>query len=187
MQGERALSRLEHGHNGADSRATRTARGRSRCRSSGRGAAGRRRPGHGQPHAGGRDARSRTDAEDAAAREGRVLQGLPRFALREGARHLDAGARADARPRAGGARVGDVLRRRRHPRGGAGLLPAPERAHPRVRGGDRRGHADDDLQRLHAQPAAGELAAEGRRCAARAREREPLRGRRAAVFRQRST
>ncbi len=57
------------------------------------------------------------------------------------------------------ARVGHVLRRRRHPRGGARLLPAPERAHPRVRRGDRLRHADDGLQRLHAQPAAGELPA----------------------------
>ena len=36
-------------------------------------------------------------------------------------------------------------------------------------------HADDDLQRLHAQPAAGELRAEGRRGAARARVNENLR------------
>ena len=42
-------------------------------------------------------------------------------------------------------------------------------------------HADDDLQRLHAQPAAGELAAQERRRAARAREREPRDRRRAAV------
>ena len=119
--------------------------------------------------------------------EGRVLQGLPRVALREGARHLDAGARADARPRARGAGVGHVLRRRRHPRGRAGLLPPPERAHPRVRGGDRRRHADDDLQRLHAQPAAGELAAQGRRGAARARQREPRGGRRARVLAATST
>ena len=34
------------------------------------------------------------------------------------------------------ARVGHVLRRRRHPRGGARLLPAPERADPRLRRGD---------------------------------------------------
>ena len=93
----------------------------------------------------------------------RVLQGLPRVAVREGARHLDAGARAQARARAGRARVGHVLRRRRHPRGRARLLPAPERPHPRLRGADRLGHADDDLQRLHAQPPAGELAAEERR------------------------
>ena len=32
-----------------------------------------------------------------SAREGRLLQGLPRVALGEGARHLDAGARAEAR------------------------------------------------------------------------------------------
>ena len=62
-----------------------------------------------------------------------------------------------ARARARGARIGHLLRRRRHPRGRARLLPPPERAHPRLRRGDRLRHADDDLQRLHAQPAAGEL------------------------------
>ena len=67
----------------------------------------------------------------------RVLQGLPRLALGEGARHLDAGARAEGRARADRARGGDVLRRRRHPRGRARLLPPPERAHPRVRRGRR--------------------------------------------------
>ena len=36
------------------------------------------------------------------------------------------------------ARGGHVLRRRRHPRGRARLLPPPERAHPRVRRGDGR-------------------------------------------------
>ena len=74
-----------------------------------------------------------------------------------------------------------MLRRRRHPRGGAGLLPPPQRAHPRVRRGDRLRHADDGLQRLHAQPPPGELHAAGRRDAARARQREPRDGRRAAV------
>ena len=39
---------------------------------------------------------------------GRVLQGLPRLALGEGARHLDEGARAARRPRARRARVGHV-------------------------------------------------------------------------------
>ena len=87
---------------------------------------------------------------------GRVLQGLPRVALGEGARHLHAGARAEGRLRAARARVGHLLRRRRHPRGRAGLLPAPERPHPRLRRGDRLRHADDRVQRLHAQPAAGE-------------------------------
>ena len=126
--------------------ATRTARGRSR-----------------RPYL---PARRRTASE-----EGRVLQGLPRLALGEGARHLDAGARAEGRARARRARVGHVLRRRRHPRGRARLLPAPERAHPRLRRGDRRRHADDRLQRLHAQPAPGELPAAGRRGAAGARQR----------------
>ena len=105
-------------------------------------------------------ASSRRPQKDEARR---VLQGLPRLAVGEGARLVDAGARAEGRPRA--RRAGDrhVLRRRRHPRGRAGLLPPPERAHPRVRGGDRLRHAADGLQRLHAQPAAGELAAEERR------------------------
>ena len=43
------------------------------------------------------------------------------------------------------------------------LLPPPECADPRVRGGDGRGHADDGLQRLHAQPATGEPRAQARR------------------------
>ena len=72
---------------------------------------------------------------------GRVLQGLSRVAVGEGARLGHAGARAEGRPRARGARIGDVLRRRRHPRGRARLLPPPERAHPRVRSGRRRRHA----------------------------------------------
>ena len=91
---------------------------------------------------------------------GRVLQGLPRVALGEGARLVDEGARAEGRARADRARGRDLLRRRRHPRGRARLLPAPERAHPRLRGGDRRRHADDRVQRLHAEPAAGELPAD---------------------------
>ena len=131
---------------------------------------------------------ARAGAEAATRRgaeKGRLLQGLPRLAVGEGARHLDAGARAEGRPRADRARGGHVLRRRRHPRGRAGLLPAPERAHPRLRGGDRLRHADDGLQRLHAQPAPGELPAAGRRGAARARQREPRRGRRARVHRRR--
>ena len=91
---------------------------------------------------GGR-ARARTrgqpgEPQPKKAEEGRVLQGLPRVAVGEGARHLDAGARAEARARARRARVGHVLRRRRHPRGRARLLPPPERAHPRLRGADRR-------------------------------------------------
>ncbi len=98
-------------------------------------------------------------AHDEAAgerrREGRLLQGLSGLAVGEGARHVDAGAGAEARHRARRAGVGHVLRRRRHPRGRARLLPAPERTHPGVRRADRRGHADDDLQRLHAQPASG--------------------------------
>ena len=47
---------------------------------------------------------------------------------------------------------------------------------------DGRGHADDDLQRLHAQPAAGELPAPERRCASRAGERQPRDGRRPALL-----
>ena len=88
--------------------------------------------------------------------------------------------------RADRARVGHLLRRRRHPRGGARLLPAPERAHPRLRRGDRVRHADDGLQRLHAQPAAGEPPAADRRRPARARQRQPRAGRRAPLPRARS-
>ena len=90
---------------------------------------------------------------------GRLLQGVSREPLRQGARLLHPSAGAEGRLRADRARVGDVLRRRRHPRGGARLLPPPERADPRVRRRDGRRHADDGLQRLHAQPAAGELPA----------------------------
>ena len=44
-------------------------------------------------------------------------------------------------------------------------------------------HADDGVQRLHAQPAAGELPAQDRRGSARARQRQPREGRRAALRR----
>ena len=103
-------AKLAHGHL-EDGRATRTARARSRSRSF---------PAR----------RSRREA-------GRLLQGLPRLALGEGARLLDPGARAEGRARADRARVGHLLRRRRHPGGRARLLPAPERADPLLRGGDR--------------------------------------------------
>ncbi len=109
---------------------------------------------------------------------GRLLQGVPRLALGQGARLGDPGARAAGRARADRARVGHLLRGRRHPGGRAGLLPAPERADPGVRGRDRLGHADDGLQRLHAQPPPGELPADGRPGAPRPGEREPARGRR---------
>ena len=59
---------------------------------------------------------------------------------------------AEGRARADHARRRHVLRRGRHPRGGAGLLPPPERADPRVRRGHGQRHAAHDLQRLHAQP-----------------------------------
>ena len=72
------------------------------------------------------------------------------------------------------ARVGHVLRRRRHPRGGARLLPAPERAHPRVRRGGGRRHAAHGLQRLHAQPPPGELHAASATPTLRARVNENL-------------
>ena len=104
------------------------------------------------------------------------------------AKELDSstqGARADGRPRARGARVGDVLRRGRHPRGRARLLPPPQRADPRLRRGDGLRDAHDGLQRLHAQPAPGELHAPGRRRAARAGQREPRDRGRSGVLRQR--
>ena len=100
-------------------------------------------PGRRRRHRPGREGRCRASSSPTTQErreqggrpndEGRVLQGLPRLALGEGARHLHAGARAEARARAGGARVGHLLRRRRHPRGRAGLLPAPERPDPRLR------------------------------------------------------
>ena len=193
-QADRVRARARQARQGAASRAAARREGRRRRRARSTTSSSRRastaRSGIVQgEHALGRIEFEHGEQRSASWRrppsEGRVLQGLPRFAVREGARHLDAGARADARPRAGRARVGHVLRRRRHPRGRARLLPAPERAHPRVRRGDRRRDADDDLQRLHAQPAAGELAAQGRRGAARARQPEPRGRRRAAVLRQR--
>ena len=105
--------------------------------------------------------------EKALREAGRLLQGLPRLSVGEGARLLDAGARSPGRSRADRARVGDLLRRRRHPGGRARLLPAPERTHPGVRGRHRLRHAADGLQRLHAQPAAGQLPADRRRRASR--------------------
>ena len=45
-------------------------------------------------------------------------------------------------------------------------------------------HADDGLQRLHAQPAPGEPPAAGRRGAARAGQRQPRQGRRSGLHRQ---
>src|SRR5438046_802850 len=114
-------------------------------------------------------------------RGGRLLQRMPRVALGEGARHLDAGTCAEARPRPDRARIGHLLRSGRHPRGRARLLPPPERADPRVRRGDRGGDADDDLQRLHAQLASGEFSARQRPGASRARQRQPRDGRRPAL------
>ncbi len=123
-----------------------------------------------------------TAGKGANSGPGRLLQGLSRGAVGEGARQRDEGARAATRDRAPGAGVGHLLRRRRHPRGGAGLLPAPERADPCLRRGDRLGHADDGLQRLHAEPPSGEPhAPEGRR-APRASQPQPRGGRRAAVL-----
>ena len=51
-----------------------------------------------------------------------------------------------------------LLRRRRHPRGQARLLPPPERPHPGPGRGPGLRHAAHDLQRLHAEPAPGEQA-----------------------------
>ena len=126
------------------------------------------------------------DADKGARRVRKVAyyKGCLASLSREGARHLDPGAVSEGGAGAARARDGHLLRRRRHPRGRARLLPAPERAHPRLRRGDRVRHADDGLQRLHAQPAAGELPAAGRRGAARARQRQPGQGRRPAVHGQ---
>ena len=67
----------------------------------------------------------------------------------------------EGRPRAARPRDGHVLRCGRHPRGGARLLPPPERAHPRVRGGDGLRDVDDDLQRLHANLRQADLMLKG--------------------------
>ena len=127
--------------------------------------------------------RARRDRGGHTREEARLLQGLPGVALGEGARHLDPRARAEGGLRADRARVGHMLRRRRHPRGRARLLPAPERADPLLRRGDGLRHADDGVQRLHAQPAPGQPPAADRRGPARARQRQPRAGRRAAATR----
>ena len=101
---------------------------------------------------------------------------MSREPVGEGARHLDAGARTEGGLRARRARVRDLLRRGRHPRGGAGLLPPPERADPRLRGRGRRRHPHDGLQRLHAEPSPGEPPAAQRCGPPRARERQPRAG-----------
>ena len=78
VQGEHALAKLAHGH--VERRSTRpTPAGRV--------------PAAVPP---GRTSGDRGDRDE----EGRVLQGLPRLALGEGARHLDPGARAEGRARA---------------------------------------------------------------------------------------
>src|SRR5205814_200647 len=69
------------------------------------------------------------------------------------------------------ARVGHLPRRRSRPRGGAGLLPAPGPPATASRLGERRRPAAHGLQRVQAQPPAGQLAADRRRRAARARKR----------------
>ena len=63
----------------------------------------------------------------------RVLPGLPGQPVPEGARHLDPRGLREARDRAGRHPRLHLLRRRRHPRGAARVLPAPERPHPRAR------------------------------------------------------
>ena len=146
----------------------------------------RHRPGRARARASSRTARRRRDARGDRTRRARsrgrtspdeegsvsTTEGLKRVAYYKGCLaslsakeldYVDAGARAEGRPRADRARVGHLLRRRRHPRGRARLLPPPERAHPRVRGGRGRRHAAHGLQRLHAEPAPGELHAHGRR------------------------
>ncbi len=92
------------------------------------------RPGVEPPHA----ERELADGDERTADSaGCLLQGMPRLSLGEGAGHLDARAGAQGGAGARGAGVGHLLRGRRHPRGRARLLPAPERAHPRLRRGDR--------------------------------------------------
>ena len=95
----------------------RASRSRARSRTSSRSRAATAPPGSSRARRGSRTSSSPRSTESEARRraatdEGRVLQGLPRVALGEGARHLDAGARADARNRARGDRVGHLLRRR---------------------------------------------------------------------------
>ena len=136
----------------AAARPARTSRRRAATPGSSRASGRSRRLAHGQSRASatrygpGSFPRPYLEGEEAATDEqrrddreaGRLLQGLPGVALGEGARLLDPGARAEGRARADRARVGHLLRRRRHPGGRARLLPAPERAHPLLRGRDRR-------------------------------------------------
>ena len=107
----------------------------------------------------------------------RLLPRLPCQPLAEGARRVHPRDRREARVLAGRHPRLHLLRRRRHPRGAAGVLPAPERAHPRPGRAAGAGHADDDLQRLHAQPAPGQQQAERRPRAAGAGQPQPARGR----------
>ena len=162
VQGEKALGRIESHHDAAGGR---------------------------DPYTRGRLGAAPVPAERARRdRGGRTVKKLAYYKgclASLSAKELDIstrGARAEGRLRADRARVGHLLRRRRHPRGRARLLPPPERAHPLLRRGDRLRHADDGLQRLHAQPAAGELSAADRRGPSRARQRQPRAGRRAAVL-----
>ena len=172
VQGERALARLEHG--------TATASdpyGEARSRAVPPGGRAVARPA--TADAGQAADAGRATPDDARARR----QSVKKVAYYKGclaslsAKELDISTQALA-PKVGleldRARVGHVLRRRRHPRGRARLLPAPERADPRLRRGDGRRHADDGLQRLHAQPAAGELPAARATTALRARVNENL-------------
>jgi len=117
------------------------------------------------------------ESEEAGRREdGRVLQGLPGVAQREGARHVDAGARAEGRVGADRARARHVLRRERHPRGGARLStssssggsasPCAPRAGAAGRASRARSRRDD-----RGSPSIGRMFTESHLCQLRARRR----------------
>ena len=90
----------------------------------------------------------------------RLLQGLPRVAVGEGARHRRRrrsrrGSASSSRSSSRSPAAAPATSTRRSP----DYYAAPERAHPLVRRRDRLRHAAHGLQRLHAEPAPGELAA----------------------------
>ena len=84
VQGEAALAKLAHGHH----------------------------EGERDPYGAGLVPAALRRREEASVKQRRLLQGLPRLAVGEGARLLDAGARAEGRARPDRARDGHLLRRR---------------------------------------------------------------------------